>query len=996
MKYHCSSSSLLRGLFLLSSLLIHLVFTTTATATTSPPLTVRVGYFENPPKLFNIDQGTPRGIFAEILEKIATEENWHLQWVPGSWQDGLTRLESGDIDIMPDVAYSLRRAEKYTFTDEPVLINWGVLYTRVGLHIDSLLDLRGKKVAVMRGSIHTNGLEGIKNQVKEFNLPCTFIEFDSYEEVFLALQNNIADVGVVNRLYGATAQELFDVQPTTVVFNPRHLKFAFPAHGPHTAYLKKTIDQHLKNGSLQPDSGIQRIIQSYMQCRLHEYTGTGDKHAVYLTPKEKNWIQAHPKIRVGVDPEFAPFEFIDKNNQYSGYASDYIDILSKRLGLNLEIVRRPPWKQVMAMVEKKEIDVLPAVGFTAERSRFLAYTTPYIGFYRMIFCRVEAPFISGMEDLHNLTIAVQASSSHAGWLRENTDFVPTYYDTLEEVIRAVSNGKSDVFIGNLAASTYWIRKLNITNLRVAAPVSPERRLLYMAVRKDWPILVGILNKGLASITPREAEEIRNRWTASGYNVGLSSRTVWRRIAMIVVPALLIIAFFWYWNRRLKKEIALRQKAERALLDSRKQLENRVRDRTRELAEANLSLKREMLEKDRLQAKLYRSEKMEALGLMAGGVAHDLNNILTGIVGYPDFLLVDLPEDSPLRRPLEAIKDSGSRAAAVVADLLTIARGAVVERQPMNLNTLIEEYLQSPEFKEIKTRFPAITCTTAAAPDLKPILCSPVHIKKCVMNLLTNGFEAIDAEGTVSLETKNITFEETENNHSPGPGEWVTLRVSDTGSGISSEDLEHIFEPFYSKKIMGRSGTGLGLAIVWNTIHDHGGSIRVDSSGEGTSFTLFFPVTDQTQSNQPEELAHSLLKGNGERILVIDDEARQREIALEMLTSMHYDVDSVDSGEEALRFLETNQVDLLILDMIMTPGMSGLETYKKILRIRPGQKAIIVSGFSENEEVMEAMRLGAAVFIRKPYTYARLGTAVKQELQSLEEALPSQPAPGSSS
>ncbi|HEB68422.1 MAG TPA: response regulator, partial [Desulfobulbus sp.] len=134
---------------------------------------------------------------------------------------------------------------------------------------------------------------------------------------------------------------------------------------------------------------------------------------------------------------------------------------------------------------------------------------------------------------------------------------------------------------------------------------------------------------------------------------------------------------------------------------------------------------------------------------------------------------------------------------------------------------------------------------------------------------------------------------------------------------------------------------------------------------------------------------------GERILVIDDEARQREIAADMLTSMQYTVDSVDSGEEALRFLEKNPVDLLILDMIMTPGMSGLATYKEILRIRPGQKAIIVSGFSENEEVTEAMQLGAAIFIRKPYTYARLGTAVKQALQDLGETLSSPPDPASS-
>ena len=993
-KYRFYSLSFLRGLFLLPLLLIHFTLITAVPASATPLPTVRVGYYENPPKLFNLDQGAPRGIFSEILADIAKKENWNLQWVPGTWQEGMARLESGAIDIMPDVAYSLKRAEKYEFSDEPVLINWAVLYTRNNLHIHSLLDLEGKKVAVMRGSIHTDGPEGIKNQLKKFNLSCEFIEFGNYQEVFLALQNSVADVGVVNRLYGTASQELFNVRPTTVVFNPRHLKFAFPRNGDLTPYLKKTIDNHLRNSLLAPNSRIQQIIRSYLQGLPPEENGAVGEKSIHLTPKEKKWIRSHPKIRVGVDPEFAPFEFFDKNNRYSGFSSDYIAIIKRRLGLNLEIVRRPLWKEVMSMVKKEKIDVLPAVGFTAERSRFLGFTTPYIGFYRMIFCRTEAPFISGPEDLNDLTIAVQTSSSHAGWIKEHTDFTPLYFDTLEEVIKAVSNGDADVFIGNLAASTYWIRKLNITNLKAAAPVSMERQLLHMAVRKDWPILVGLLNKGLASISPREAEEIRNRWTASGYSIGLSSRVVRKRIGLTIAGAMCIIALFWLWNRRLKKEIELRQDAEQALLDSQKRLEDRVHERTRELAEANVSLKREMEEKQRLQTKLHRSEKMEALGLMAGGVAHDLNNILTGIVGYPDLLLIDLPENSPLRHPLEVIRDSGARAAAVVSDLLTIARGAVLEKQPTNLNTLIAEYLQSPEYMELKSRFPEITCTTTTDQNLKNILCSPVHIKKCIMNLLSNGFEAIDTEGTVSVETRNATFDKKQDNDAPGPGEWVMLCISDTGPGISPEDVDHIFEPFYSKKVMGRSGTGLGLAIVWNTVHDHGGRIRLESSSTGTSFTLFFPVTDRSESSGPNHISHAEIEGNGEHILVVDDEAQQREIGGGMLVSMGYTVDTVGSGEEAVRFLKNNQVDLLVLDMIMSPGMSGLETYKKILRIRPRQKAIIISGFSENEEVMEAIGLGAGGCIRKPYTYTQLGIAVRQELQGSTEAPPSQPKSGS--
>jgi signal transduction histidine kinase/CheY-like chemotaxis protein len=452
--------------------------------------------------------------------------------------------------------------------------------------------------------------------------------------------------------------------------------------------------------------------------------------------------------------------------------------------------------------------------------------------------------------------------------------------------------------------------------------------------------------------------------------------------MIIGLSLVAVASLWYWNRRLHTEIMLRKKAESALLDAQEKLADRVHERTRELAGANAALKREMKEKEKLLKKLHRSEKMEALGLMAGGVAHDLNNILAGIVSYPDLLLVELPGDSPLREPLEVIKDSGSRAAAVVSDLLTIARGVALDKHPVCLNSLITECLESPEYSDLKSRFPHIHCTTTAASDLKNIFCSPVHIKKCLMNLLTNAFEAIGEKGTVVLTTENKNYgDRVQHKEIPGLGEWVSLSISDTGPGISAEDMEHVFEPFYSKKVMGRSGTGLGLAIVWNTMHDHDGSITVNSSGKGTVFTLFFPVTERQEHVPPGQISNSDLKGRGENILVVDDEPRQREIAGKVLTSLGYEVESVGSGEDALKFLQKKQVNLVILDMVMEPGMDGLQTYREILlRISPGQKAIIVSGFSENNSVVEAGQLGAAGFVKKPYTYSQLGLAVRQELR----------------
>ena len=236
--------------------------------------------------------------------------------------------------------------------------------------------------------------------------------------------------------------------------------------------------------------------------------------------------------------------------------------------------------------------------------------------------------------------------------------------------------------------------------------------------------------------------------------------------------------------------------------------------------------------------------MEAIGTLAGGVAHDLNNILSGIVSYPELLLMDLPEDSPLRKPIETIKKSGEKAAAIVQDLLTLARRGVETTEVVNLNQIVTDYLGSPEFSKLQLNHPGITTRTRLDDDLLNIVGSPVHLSKTVMNLVTNAAEAMPDGGTIVIRTENRYLEaETVGYESAVTGDFVTLTVSDAGIGIPPEEMERIFEPFYTKKAMGRSGTGLGMAVVWGTVKDHRGHIDIRSAvGRGTDIALYFPAT----------------------------------------------------------------------------------------------------------------------------------------------------------
>jgi CheY-like chemotaxis protein len=204
-------------------------------------------------------------------------------------------------------------------------------------------------------------------------------------------------------------------------------------------------------------------------------------------------------------------------------------------------------------------------------------------------------------------------------------------------------------------------------------------------------------------------------------------------------------------------------------------------------------------------------------------------------------------------------------------------------------------------------------------------------------------------------------------------------VSDEGVGIGPEDVKHIFEPFFTKKRMDRSGTGLGMSVVWATVKDLGGYIDIQSrEGQGTVFSLYLPITRHSVTPEATRVTFDDYRGT-ERILVVDDLADQREIATSMLGKLGYHVSAVASGEEALTYLQENKADIIVMDMIMDPGMDGCETYRRIIKRHPHQKAIIASGFSESERVREIQRIGAGVYLKKPYTLEKIATAVRGEL-----------------
>ncbi|SYZ73075.1 putative Histidine kinase [Candidatus Zixiibacteriota bacterium] len=392
------------------------------------------------------------------------------------------------------------------------------------------------------------------------------------------------------------------------------------------------------------------------------------------------------------------------------------------------------------------------------------------------------------------------------------------------------------------------------------------------------------------------------------------------------------------------------------------------------------------ERLRLKEELARAQRMESMGVLAGGVAHDLNNILGPLVAYPEMILHKLPDESPARKQVAMMGRAAREAADVIQDLLSLARRGRYEMKPTNINDVIEEYLNSPSFVELCRHNPGVEIAKDLNREIYPISGSAPHLLKVIMNLIVNAFDAMPDGGRLSISTIQSYQEELQSGFKEiVKGKYVAVHVKDTGMGIDEKDLKKIFEPYYSKKKMGASGSGLGLSVVYGIVKDHKGYYDVISEvGRGTEFILYFPAIEAAVIHDSQNLAD--LTGT-ETILIIDDMPEQCETASQIIGSLGYHTVAVEGGREAVAFLKSASADLVIIDMLMEKDFDGLETYRKIREINPTQRAIIASGYSVTDRVLQMQAMGAGAFIKKPYTRDQIGRAIREELNRTPKFAP---------
>ncbi len=441
------------------------------------------------------------------------------------------------------------------------------------------------------------------------------------------------------------------------------------------------------------------------------------------------------------------------------------------------------------------------------------------------------------------------------------------------------------------------------------------------------------------------------------------------------------------------EIALyRHSIEKQLQEARDHLEVRVEERTAELAQVNEELKREIEERKRadqarvlLEEKLRQSQKMEALGQLAGGVAHDFNNMLTIITGYSELVLDYTNKKELLYSDIAAIKEAGDRAAALTSQLLTFGRKQALERTVIDLNTIIE----AAESMLKRMIGEDILFTTEKQKKPLYVRTDSGQFDQVLVNLVVNARDAMPQGGSVRIETQRVQLQQKLTNRFVDlpAGNYARLRIADTGEGMDNEALARIFEPFFTSKDEGK-GTGLGLSIVYSIVDQSGGQIDVNSApGEGTTFDIYLPLCKKapiSQRHPPKRRRKKAVRNSG-IILLVEDEDTVRNLVQRMLTDQGYDVLSANKGEEALALAKehNDHIDLLLTDVIM-PGMSGHQLAQTLGPQRPDMRILYMSGYTDDDVLRYGIKQGKVPFLQKPFSPDDLVAKVDQILRKAKK------------
>lgn len=770
----------LMRVFLLSGLLCSAAFA----------LNIKVGIYHNPPKYFPDTMGHPSGFFGELFDHIVKNEGWTVEYVPCRWDECLNKTERGEIDLMLDVAYTSKRAERFDFNRQIILSNWVVLYSNKHTRIDSVMDLDGKRIALLKGSVQE---ELITKTAREFGITPRLLYVQSLLQGFEVTQAGKADVCAVNELFGREREHQFELYKSKVSFTPDHLHIV-SKKGTNAALLA-AIDAELKRLKADKTSIYYDLYEKWFSPH--------SMGKLSLSGEEKRWLKKHPLIRVGIHAHHAPIEFVDSRGRAAGISVHLLEHVGSLLDVTFRFVPFDSFDALKQTIDKGGIDL---IANTAGMPRFahlkpvrLEHAIPIA-----IFAEESAPRLADPLELKGHTIAVTKGCAFKDQIRKSypsINFVTV--NNYKEAVERVRSGEVDGFAGNQVIVAHFLSEHSYTDIKIAVSTSLNCQPS-IGVRHDWALFASILTKALKSIPDSQKAAIRHQHIGIKYD----SSVDYSLIGKIGAALLLLFMGMVYWNRRLRKEISERQRAEE------------------KLQQALATLKE-------TQSQLIQENKLDSLSELITNIAHHWRQPLNMLALYIGDLK-DAKEFNELDNAyFENFYAKTQDTIAEMSRMIDRFRQFYVEgeeKDVFSLKEAVEKALSmidaNLENNGIDVRLDLQTDANAEG--------YPNEFSQVLLNILHNAKEVLTqkqrGEKWISI-VMDI----------PSDGK-VRLRIADSGGGIKTENIEKIFEPYFTTKFKSK-GVGTTLYMAKMVIEKRmNGTIGVENTQEGALFTITMPVS----------------------------------------------------------------------------------------------------------------------------------------------------------
>lgn len=669
---------------------------------------------------------------------------------------------------------------------------------------------------------------------------------------------------------------------------------------------------------------------------------------VGLTQSEKEFISAHPVIKLGVDPAFVPYEFIDSDSEYKGITADYIKLICGKIGLKMVVTKDLTWSEAYEKAVLKEIDVLPCVAKTVEREKYFLFSNSYYTFRRVIFVNDNNTSIKSFEDLKGKVVAVQANSSHQSYLSAFDTIALSPYTTVGKALQAVSDGTETAFVGNLATSSYFIKSNGIANLSYLTIDMEQPEALHFAVRSDWPELVSIINKALNNINQEEKIAINNKWIGIEKSADYSEIIKIAKFVGAVIVLALTVSLFWIF--RLKNEIVERKTAQEQFRAAKEEAE---------------------------QANQIKS-------LFLARMSHEIRTPLSAILGMA-YLIKKTEITVTQGLYIDKLNQAARNMLGIINDILDFSKieaGKIeIERISFDLDKVLQRIIN---IMSAKVEERGIEFSLDKAPDMPLFFFGdPVRLEQILLNLVNNAVKFTE-KGSVKISVQVISKNENTYN--------IEFCIKDTGIGMNPEQLERLWIPFDQgdSSINRRfSGTGLGLSIVKSLSDLMGGELEVRSVfNQGSSFYITLPLEVDLSKDQADSKKMAADCFANIRAIVLDNSENANSMLADYLKAFGITAVFTSSEDETLALLRAsaedpgNPKDLLIVDF-MTPEGGGIKFYNRIKELsllRQMSKYILLIPMTRDDLFEELEKTGIDFGISKPIIPSALYNSIIEAFQ----------------